>query len=152
MMEQSGEPLLLILSCCFTYPSERVLHVYPALCPVRVGSSRMSFGQAPSLHRLRHRFPRFVRRLRWYYGPVRLLMTVHPQVTPLGFLRRSPMPIVIAGSHEASRFSRRKFPSMPWFQRPRGDQNTLALTSVLMLPSEHTHVVGSPGYMYIAAQ
>ena len=49
----------------------------PALCPARAVASRIPLGRGPSLHRLRRGSRPLVRPLQRYYGPVRLLHSVH---------------------------------------------------------------------------
>lgn len=53
-----------------------------------------------------------VRRLRRYYGPVRLPVLVHLGLTPFGFPSRPAAPSA-AGEHGTSRFPREVLPSMP---------------------------------------
>src|SRR5205085_12408471 len=72
MVEERREPLFPVLSRSSTHSLESAARVYPALCPERVALGRVSLGQVPSLHLLRSRSPGVVRRLRRYYGPVRL--------------------------------------------------------------------------------
>ena len=63
MVQERCEPLSSILSCCLAYPFERVLRTCPALGPVCVTLRRISLGQFPFLHRLRHSPASFVRQL-----------------------------------------------------------------------------------------
>src|ERR1019366_2111209 len=58
--------------------------LYPALRPGRVLLARVLLGQAPSLHPLRRRLRGIVRRLRRYYGPVRLPSAVHHRLPASG--------------------------------------------------------------------
>jgi hypothetical protein len=114
VMQERGEPHRPVCSCCLTYPLQRTGHAGPARCPVRVLLVRVPFGQAPFLHRLRGRRPSvlcafahggvgFVRRLRGYYGPVRLPRAVRHRRTPFGFPTR-PAALVSAGGSGISRF------------------------------------------------
>ena len=83
----------------FPYAFQRLWHAFPALCPARALLIRIPLGPRPSLHRLRCvRFPcrschrwsfRFVRRLRCYYGRVRLLGSVHHRLRLLTFPMRA---------------------------------------------------------------
>ena len=79
-----------------TYPCQRTLQPFPALCPVAGLLARIAFGQPPFLHQLRRRAltPHFVRRFLRYYG-FRLLRFVHrlvPRADPQcgGSTLRSP--------------------------------------------------------------
>ena len=92
----------------------RVVHARlrsPAQCPEPVSLRRIPFGQAPSLHPLRGRSLGVVRRLRRYYGPVRLPVSVHRRRVSLDFPTRPATPSA-AGGHGISRFSREVFPYM----------------------------------------
>ncbi len=70
MVEQSGEPFLLLALRCFSYTVKPLGHAPPARCPARVLPFRIPLGPSPSLHRLRPRLPGLVRRLPRYYGRV----------------------------------------------------------------------------------
>ena len=70
------------------YPLQRTVHALSALCPIRVALSRVPLGQVPSLQRLFHQFPSFVRRFLRYYGPVRLPLPVHHRRTSIDFPMR----------------------------------------------------------------
>ena len=98
VVQERREPHLLIPSCCLTYPLQRTGRAVPALCPGRVLLARVPFGQTPSLHPLRRRLPGVVRRLRRYYGPVRLPVAVHRRRTSLDFPTRPAAPSA-AGDH-----------------------------------------------------
>ncbi len=78
----------------------------------RAGLARVPFGQAASLHPLRHRSPGLVRRLRRYYRPVRLPVVVHHRRVSLDFPVRPLTPSVM-GDHRPSRFSHEVRPGMP---------------------------------------
>ena len=71
VVQERGEPLLLPLPCGLPYARQRLCHALPSLCPVRALLIRVPFGPRPWLHRLRHRSPGFVRRLRrCLYAPL----------------------------------------------------------------------------------
>jgi len=55
VVQERGEPLFLILSCCLSYPLKRAERATPALSPERVALGRVPLGPFPSLHRLRCR-------------------------------------------------------------------------------------------------
>src|SRR4029453_6773357 len=57
VMQERGEPHLLIPSCDLPYPLQRTRRVGPARCPGRVLLARVSFGPPPSLRCLRSRLP-----------------------------------------------------------------------------------------------
>ena len=67
--------------------------------------ARVPFGQAPSLHLLRDRCSGVVRRLRRYYGPVRLPRAVHRRRVSMDFPTRPAAPSA-TGDPRLSRFSR----------------------------------------------
>src|SRR4029078_12011397 len=70
VVEECGEPLRPVPLCRLPYPLPRTVHALPALRPERDLRDRVPLGWAPSPPRLRPRFPGFVRRLRWYNGPI----------------------------------------------------------------------------------
>src|SRR5215469_10640521 len=77
VVQKRREPLLLVLSCCLTYPLECAWRAFPALCPERVTLKRVSLGQPLFLRCLRCRSLGFVRQLHRYCGAVRLPASVH---------------------------------------------------------------------------
>ncbi len=81
VVRERGEPHLLILACCLTYPLQRTVRIFPALSPGRVLLLRISLGQTPSLHLLRRQLPGLVQRLPRYFGSVRLPAFVHHRRT-----------------------------------------------------------------------
>lgn len=90
------------------YVFQRMGHDTPVLSPVRVLLELVPFDQSPSLHLLRDGWlSRLVRRLRGYYGSVRLPVFVHRQITSLDLLTRSARHL--ADKHRLSRFSRKLF-------------------------------------------
>src|SRR5438094_6501040 len=103
MVQKSREPLSLIPPCCLTYPLKRAGQAHPALCPGPVTLGRIPLGQPPSLHRLLSLRLGLVRRLRWYYGSVRLPASVHHRCASLDFPMRSVIPS-LTDRHGISRF------------------------------------------------
>ncbi len=105
VVQERREPHRLVPLSNFTYPLQRTARAVPVLRPGRVLLARVPFGQAPSLHPLRRRLPSVVRRLRRYYGPVRLPLAVHRRRASTDFPTRpaSPSP---TGGQGLSRFSR----------------------------------------------
>jgi hypothetical protein len=94
-----------------TYPFQLTWHASSGTESDRhVLSVRIPFGQAPSLHLLRHRTSGFVRRLRRYYEPVRLPLPVHHRRTSEDFPTRPAR--LLEGRQGISRFSRKVFPCM----------------------------------------
>src|ERR1700693_223401 len=77
VVEERGELLLLPLLSCLPYASERLGHTSRELCPLCAFLACVPLGPRPWLHRLRRRLPGIVRRLRGYYGGVRLPTVVH---------------------------------------------------------------------------
>jgi hypothetical protein len=128
MVEKRGEPHLPISTHCLTYPLQLGWHAYPALCPEPGSLVRIALGQASSLHRFRQRRASWscqslastlVRRLRWYYTPVRLPVFVHHWRMSLDFPMRPAVPYA-TGKHGISRFSREVFLYMlRFFDRTR---------------------------------
>src|SRR5438132_3052380 len=90
-------------SCCLTYPLKRAGHAAPALSPGHVTLGSIPLGQPPSLHRLLSLRLDLVRRLRWYYGSVRLPVPVHHRGASLDFPMRSVI-CSLTDRHEISRF------------------------------------------------
>src|SRR5437879_4625585 len=76
VVQERSEPLLLILSCCLTYPLARALRAFPARTAHQEARGRVPLGPLPSLRRLRCRSLGVVRRLRRFYGTVRLPASV----------------------------------------------------------------------------
>ena len=112
MVQERREPHRLVPFSDFTYPLQRAVRTsIPVLCPGRVLLVRVPFGQAPSLHPLRRRLPGVVRRLRRYYGPVRLPLVVHRRRVSVDFPTQPAMPST-AGDQGLSRFSREVRPGM----------------------------------------
>src|SRR5216683_2474897 len=106
VVRERGEPHLLILACCLTYPLQRTVRIFPALSPGRVLLSRISLGQTSSLHPLRRRLPSLVRGLHRYYRSVRLPAFVHHRRTSSDFPMR-PKPSFAMGERGISRFPRK---------------------------------------------
>ena len=96
----------MILYNDITYSFHRTEHGNPGLCPARVLMELVPFDQNPFLHLLRNRCVGVVRRLRRYYGSVRLPVFVHCQISSLDLLTR---PTPTRGEHWLSRFSRSLF-------------------------------------------
>src|SRR3972149_10586866 len=92
MVQQRSELYNLVL---FSYPPhaiQRIWHILiPALRPGSVLLDHVPLGQPPSLHRLRNRRSSLVRRLRRYYGVVRLPVFVHHWITILDLPNASPL-------------------------------------------------------------
>src|SRR5579875_473310 len=103
VVQERGEPQLLVLLRCLTYPLQRAGRVGPARCAGRVLLTRVPFGQSPSLHPLRCRCSGIVRGLLRYYGSVRLPRFVHHQLTSLDFPMRPSAPTAL-GKPGISRF------------------------------------------------
>ena len=113
----------LISRCRLTYPLERAGRVFPALSPERVTLGRVSLGQPPSLPRLHGRFLGFVRRVRRYYGAVRLPTSVRHRRTPFGFPIRSAA-LSAADRRGISRLPRKVLPYMPGVFDRAGSEHT----------------------------
>src|ERR1700716_2052322 len=78
-------------------------------------------GPRPWLHRLRHRSPGFVRRLRHYYAGVRLLWVVHQRLRLLPLPPRAiPPQTGPMADPEISRFPHKERPYMPGSQTTPG--------------------------------
>src|SRR5882724_3418101 len=74
------------------YPLQRIGQDLPALSPEPVALERLPLGQSPFLHCLLGLRLGLVRRLRRYYGTVRLPVTVHRRGASLDFPTRSVIP------------------------------------------------------------
>ena len=77
VVQQRREPCILVPSCYFTHTIQPTWHAWSGTVSGTCRAVRVPLGQAPSLHHLRSRLPGLVRRLRRYYGPVRLPTLVH---------------------------------------------------------------------------
>ena len=84
------------------YPLQRIGQDLPALSPEPVALERLPLGQSPFLHCLLGLRLGLVRRLRRYYGTVRLPVTVHRRGASLDFPTRSVT--FLTDSHGISRF------------------------------------------------
>ena len=82
---------------------------------MRVLLAHVPLGLRPSLHRLRSGSLHFVRRLRCYYGEVRLLTVVHHRLRLLAFpmRARAARNTTLLANREISRFPRKERPHMP---------------------------------------
>src|SRR5258708_39883669 len=109
VVQERGEPHLLILSCCLTYPLQRTRRVFPARCPGRVLLGQIPFGQASSLHSLRCRLPGIVRELLRYSRSVRLPWPGRHRRTSLDFPMR-PWASAVLCEPGLSRFPREVLP------------------------------------------
>ena len=74
------------------YALQRLCHACPVLSPARALPARIPLGLGPSLHRLRRRSLRSVRRLQSYYGLVRRPAPVHHRLRLLAFPMRTGQP------------------------------------------------------------
>jgi hypothetical protein len=70
VVQERGEPCLLVLQRSSAHAIQRTYRVSPGTVSGTRFAGRVSLGRPPLLHRLRHRSPGFVRRLRRYYGAV----------------------------------------------------------------------------------
>jgi hypothetical protein len=76
LVQERSELQLLVLPCALPYAVQTLWRAVPTLRSERAFLSRLPLGPRPWLHPLRRRFPGLVRRLRRYYGGVRLLTLV----------------------------------------------------------------------------
>src|SRR5215475_10730962 len=129
MVKECREPHLLVPDCDMTHTVERTGRAGPALCPGRVLPARVSLGQTPSLHRLRRRGAGFVRRLRGYYGSVRLPDLVHRRSTALG-LAGASRGTIRHGRGWALPVLAQEASVRATGLRPRGARQRLALSSL----------------------
>jgi hypothetical protein len=70
VVQQCGEPCVLIPSCYLSHTVQPAWHTWPGPEPGACRTARAPLGQPPSLHHHRSRFPGVVRRLRRYYEVV----------------------------------------------------------------------------------
>jgi hypothetical protein len=92
VMKQRGEPRILVLLCDSAHAIQRTLRTHTGSASGVRFADRVLLTQAASLPRLRRRNPGIVRRVRRYYQPVRLLMTVHLRRTVYAFPERPAQP------------------------------------------------------------
>src|SRR5271166_3744268 len=135
MVEERSELFLLPLPCGLPYAAQRLGHASPALRPVRALLIRVPFGPRPWLHRLRHRWPGFVRRLRRYYAGVRLLWVVPQRLWLLTFPLRTIRPHQGLWPIQRSPCSRTRSVRTCQGLRPRRVRRALAITRPPILPS-----------------
>src|SRR3984893_5435731 len=114
MVEQSGEPLLLPLSCSLPHTVQSLGHAFPALCRAHVWWNDVLLSLRPSLPHLRGRLPFLVRRVHRYYGTVRLLRHVHVRRSVYGLRgpalivgprRAGDLPVLVHVVSQRARFS-----------------------------------------------
>src|SRR5262249_10295413 len=89
VMQQGGEPRILVPASDFAHSLQAGRHVGPALCRGRGRLPRVPLSWWPSLHRLR-RSPTVVRRLPRYYAAIRLPRAVHVGVAGCALSRPIP--------------------------------------------------------------
>src|SRR6266851_2550282 len=143
MMEQSGEPLLLVFPCSFPHTTQSLGHPFPALCQACVRFHDVLLGQGPSLHHLRRQvFPGLVRQLRRYYAPVRLLAGVPARIALLAS-RTGPGTGRPPDADEVSRFSRVQFLDVRTALGLRRAWRQLAFALPPVWPSRCMHSVGA---------
>src|ERR1019366_5407720 len=92
VMQQRSEPYTLALSRRSAHGDESVRRGVPAQCPSRGRLAAVPFGRGPSLHGLRRGQALFVRPLRGYYDPVRILIRVHIHRSAIAFMNRPGLP------------------------------------------------------------
>src|SRR5208282_4998139 len=141
VMQQSGEPHILVSFCRLSYLRQLAWRVYPALSPERVLLAQVPLGQTPSLHLLRRRYSGFVRRLPRYYGSVRLPVFVHHRLLSLNFPMRPERTGRPRGNPGSLNFRARCVPTCQG-HRPRRTPAKLAMTLSRMLPSALCQGVG----------
>src|ERR1700741_5463961 len=135
MVEERGELFLLPLPCSSPYAAQRLDHASPALRPVRSLLIRVPLGPRRWLHRLRHRSPGFVRRLRRYYAGVRLLWVFPQRLRLLTFPLRTIPPPTGPWPIQRSPGSRTRSVRTCQGLRPRQVRRALAITRPPILPS-----------------
>ena len=88
VMQQCGEPCFFIPSCYFSHTVQPVWHVFSGPVSGTCCAVRVPLGQPPFLPHLRRHCRGLVRRVRRYYGAVRLLVLVHLRCAALAFPER----------------------------------------------------------------
>ena len=119
-MQERGEPHNLVLPRHLAHTTKPACHAFPGSESGARRAGRVSLGRSPSLHHLRRPALGVVRRLRRYYGTVRLPTIVHHGITALAFPARPAPPSRQAGDHGTSRFSHPETPRMHRFSDPAG--------------------------------
>ena len=92
MVQERGEPHLLVLLCDSAHAIQRAWHAQAGAVSGACCAGRVLLAQAASLPRLRRRICGLVRRAHRYYRPVRLLIAVHLRRTASAFPERPALP------------------------------------------------------------
>src|SRR5437868_5368555 len=92
-MQQRSEPYTLALSRRLAHGDESDRRGISAQCPNRGRLVAVPLGRGPSLHGLRRGQALFVRPLRGYYDPVRILIRVHVHRSAVAFMNRPGLPV-----------------------------------------------------------
>src|SRR5208282_3975955 len=128
VVEQRGEPLLLVQPGGCPYTLQPGGHACPARCPARVGLARVPLGPClrapPSADGRPPAFARFAATApapAQAGGKARLLVTVYHRLRLHAFPMRTRQHLPVVG-HEISRFPRKEPPHMPGSQTARGRQ------------------------------
>ena len=124
------------------YPLQRIGQDLPALSPEPVTLERLPLGQSPFLHCLLGLRLGLVRRLRRYYGSVRLPVAVHHRGASLDFPMRSGI-CSLPDGHGISRFPLKVLACMRRVldrARSKGVSRYRRLKFCLLLRSRHRHL------------
>ena len=92
VVQERGEPSILVLLCHSAYATQRTWHAHAGTASGAWFAARVLLAQASFLPRLRRRHTGVVRRVRRYYRPVRLPTLVHLGITALAFPERPAPP------------------------------------------------------------
>ena len=130
--------------CGSPYAVQRLGHACPARRPARALLLRIPLGRSPSLHQLRRRSLRFVRRLLSYYGHVRLPVSVHHRLRLLAFPMRALGPVCHRPETGPPRFRHDPFLRDEVFDHGRASAPRIAAPH--MLPSTLLTVSASASF------
>jgi hypothetical protein len=92
VMQERGEPRILVLLCDSAHAIQRTWHAHTGTASGAWLAVRVLLAQASFLPRLRRRHTGIVRQVRRYYRPVRLPTLVHLGITALAFPERPALP------------------------------------------------------------
>jgi hypothetical protein len=140
VMKERREPCIVVLPRHLAHAAKLTRHAHSGSASGARFARRVSLGRPPSLHHLRDRRGGLVRRLRRYYGAVRLPTIVHQGITAIG------VPLTACPDHPRDRQSW----GLPVLAhgdsvraqvlRPRRAHQRLAIAPPAVLPSTNTRV------------
>src|SRR5271166_1369133 len=143
VVQERGEPFLLLQPCALPYAFQAVGRAVPARCPGRAVLLRVLLGPRPWLHELLRRSPGLVRSL---HSDSWRSLTPRPRASSASARRLPDADCSPPGLTRGSRspgFRSRSFRTCQGL-RPRRTGRALALARTPVLPSAHDNGVGVP--------